>query len=192
MHRRTFLASSAATALVASLRAQLAGSWELLVREGTLSPGGNIRLLTPRTKPRYPLSLVVTGLLPTVGPWIEPVIAATIALGGYLAYRQKPARMAFMLVPLAFGLIHGLGFAAAAADKFQDISTADLGKLLLGFNVGVEAAQAGIIIVTAGVLFLLSKAGLAPTLLRRVLGLLIAAVGTAIMAYRIWVLAKGA
>lgn len=138
------------------------------------------------------LSLVVTGLLPTVGPWIEPVIAATIALGGYLAYRQKPARMAFMLVPLAFGLIHGLGFAAAAADKFQDISTADLGKLLLGFNVGVEAAQAGIIVVTAGVLYLLSKARLEPPLLRRVLGLLIAAVGTAIMAYRIWALAKGA
>jgi hypothetical protein len=72
------------------------------------------------------LSLVVTGLLPTVGPWIEPVIAATIALGGYLAYRQKPARIAFMLVPLAFGLIHGKAGVLRRADG---TATAFLGSV---------------------------------------------------------------
>jgi GT2 family glycosyltransferase len=48
-------------ALLQSLHAQLAGAWELLVRENTLPPGGNIRLLGPRTRPRFPLTLVVTG-----------------------------------------------------------------------------------------------------------------------------------
>ena len=138
------------------------------------------------------LTLVVTGLLPPVSTWIEPIIAATIALGGYLAYRQKPAQTAFVVVPLVFGLIHGLGFAAAAADKLQDIGTGDLAKLLLGFNVGVEAAQAAIILATAGVLWFLARARLETTTLRRVLGLLIAIAGTAIMAARIWSLTKGA
>ncbi len=138
------------------------------------------------------LTLVVTGAIPAIGNWIEPIIAATIALGGYLAYRQKPAQTAFVVVPLVFGLIHGLGFAAAAADKLQDIGTGDLAKLLLGFNVGVEAAQAAIILATAGVLWVLAQARLETTTLRRVLGLLIAIAGTAIMAARIWSLTKGA
>jgi hypothetical protein len=138
------------------------------------------------------LTLVVTGLIPPVGGWIEPVIAATIALGGYLAYRQRPARVAFLVVPLAFGLIHGLGFAAAAADKLQGIHGADLGKLLLGFNLGVETAQAALIVVTAGVLFGLGKLQADPTKARRWLGASIALVGTAIMILRTWALARGA
>ncbi|GBL27479.1 hypothetical protein EMGBS8_14270 [Verrucomicrobiota bacterium] len=138
------------------------------------------------------LTLVITGTIPPVGNWIEPIIAATIALGGYLAYRQKPAQTAFVVVPLVFGLIHGLGFAAAAADKLQGIGPADLAKLLLGFNVGVEAAQAVIILTTAGILYALSKARLETSALRRILGLLIAIAGTAIMAARTWSLTKGA
>ena len=138
------------------------------------------------------LTLVVTGTIPPVGNWIEPIIAATIALGGYLAFRQKPAQAAFIVVPLVFGLIHGLGFAAAAADKLQGIDTADLAKLLLGFNVGVEAAQAGIILLTAGMLWALAQARLETAGLRRTLGLLIAIAGTAIMVARIWSLTKGA
>ncbi len=138
------------------------------------------------------LALVVTAALPPVTGWIEPIIAATIAIGGYLAYRQKPAKTAFLLVPLVFGLIHGLGFAAAAADKLQDLSRADLGKLLLGFNLGVEGAQACIILVTGGLIFGFSKIQQDTTQLRRALGLLIAVSGTAIMLARIWSLVKSA
>lgn len=138
------------------------------------------------------LALVVTAALPPVTGWIEPIIAATIAIGGYLAYRQKPAKTAFLLVPLVFGLIHGLGFAAAAADKLQDLSRADLGKLLVGFNLGVEGAQACIILVTGGLIFGFSKIRQDTTQLRRALGLLIAVSGTAIMLARIWSLVKSA
>ena len=117
---------------------------------------------------------------------------ATIALGGYLAYRQRPARAAFLMVPLTFGLIHGLGFAAAAADKLQGIRGADLGKLLLGFNLGVETAQASLIVVTAGALYGLGKMQADTTKARRWLGASIALVGVAIMVLRTWGLVRGA
>lgn len=132
------------------------------------------------------LTLVVTGTLPPVGGWIEPVIAATIALGGYLAYREQQAPKALLGVSLAFGLIHGLGFAAAAADRFQDLAPADLGKLLVGFNLGVEIAQVSIILATAALLWTATKAGLETVRLRRTLGLLIALAGAAIMVTRVW------
>jgi hypothetical protein len=132
------------------------------------------------------LTLVASGTLPPVGGWIEPVIAATIALGGYLAYREQKAPQALLGVSLAFGLIHGLGFAAAAAERFQDLAPADLGKLLVGFNLGVETAQVSIILATAALLWAATKAGLETVRLRRTLGLLIALAGAAIMATRVW------
>jgi GT2 family glycosyltransferase len=72
--------------LADSLRAQFAGSWELLVREGTLHPAGPIRLLTPRTKPRYPLTLIVTG----------PTILERDALWHLLRAAANPAPAAFL------------------------------------------------------------------------------------------------
>jgi GT2 family glycosyltransferase len=72
--------------LADSLRAQFAGSWELLVREGTLHPAGPIRLLTPRTRPRYPLTLIVTG----------PTILERDALWHLLRAAANPAPAAFL------------------------------------------------------------------------------------------------
>lgn len=138
------------------------------------------------------LTLVVTGTLPPIGGWIEPVIAATIAYGGYLAFRRTPAKTAWLLLPLAFGLIHGLGFAAAAAAKLQGIGGGDLGKLLLGFNLGVETAQAGIIVATTGLLLALTKLGADASKVRRWTGLAIALAGTAIALFRLWAWTKGA
>jgi len=138
------------------------------------------------------LTLVVTATLPPVTVWIEPIIASTIAAGGYLAYRQKPAKTAYFLLPLVFGLIHGLGFAAAAADKLQDLSKADICKLLVGFNLGVEGAQICIILATAGFIFAFSKIQPETNQLRRALGLIIAILGTVIMLARTWSLLKGA
>ena len=87
---------------------------------------------------------------------------------------------------LAFGLIHGLGFAAAAADRFQDLAPADLGKLLVGFNLGVETAQVSIILATAALLWAATKAGLETARLRRIMGLLIALAGATVMVTRVW------
>jgi hypothetical protein len=94
------------------------------------------------------LTLVVTGKLPPTGPWIEPVIAFTIAWAGYEAWKGAliPMRWA---VPLAFGLVHGLGFAAAAADRLEGWDRAGVTELLIGFNLGIETAQVGIVLLAA-------------------------------------------
>ncbi len=131
------------------------------------------------------LTLVATGKLPPVGSWIEPLIAATIAYGGFLAYRQSTAKTTLLLVPLFFGFIHGLGFAAAAAARLDDLPAADLVKFLLGFNLGVEAAQAGLILATAGLLFLLASFGGRAESLRRQGGMAIAFAGLAILVVRL-------
>lgn len=102
------------------------------------------------------LTLVVTGALPPTGPWIEPVIAFTIAWAGYEAWRGAilPVRW---LVPLTFGLVHGLGFAAAAADRLEGWDKAGIVELLVGFNFGIESAQVVIVLASAVVFGLLSR-----------------------------------
>lgn len=121
------------------------------------------------------LTLVVTGALPPTGPWIEPVIAFTIAWAGYEAWRGAilPVRW---LVPLTFGLVHGLGFAAAAADRLEGWDRAGIVELLVGFNVGIESAQVSIVLVSAAVFGLLGR--MRPELpARKVAAIAVATVG---------------
>lgn len=129
--------------------------------------------------------MVATGKLPPVGAWIEPLIAATIAYGGFLAYRRSTAMRTLLLVPLFFGFIHGLGFAATAAARLDDLAAADLVKFLLGFNLGVEAGQAALILATAGLLLLLTSFGGRAESLRRQGGMAIAFAGLAILVFRL-------
>lgn len=85
------------------------------------------------------LALVWTGLVAAPGPWVEVAIAASIALAAIIAWKPGQALMIPSLgVALAFGLLHGLGFAAAARMPADDAAVA-FG--LLGFNLGVETAQ---------------------------------------------------
>lgn len=102
------------------------------------------------------LTLVVTGTLPPTGPWIEPVIAFTIAWAGYEAWKGAvlPARW---VVPLAFGLVHGLGFAAAAGDRLEGWDRAGVVELLIGFNAGIETAQVAIVLASAAVFALADR-----------------------------------
>jgi hydrogenase/urease accessory protein HupE len=69
---------------------------------------------------------------------VEPAIALSIAYVGIENIISKShERRAFIAV--AFGLVHGLGFASALADvKFQGV---ELLLSLAGFNVGVELGQ---------------------------------------------------
>lgn len=60
------------------------------------------------------------------------------ALGSGLA----PAAMRWA-VAATFGLIHGFGFAAVLAEA--DLSTSHLARALLGFNIGVELGQLGVV-----------------------------------------------
>ena len=131
------------------------------------------------------LSAVALGWVGNPGPWIEPFIALTIGLGGLMAYRGEASNRRMLIVPAAFGLVHGLGFAAAVSDRLKDWDHASIVRILVGFNVGVELAQMSVIFASAGLLWAMARAGLAANPLRRGLCLAVAIAGFAVMAWRI-------
>ena len=97
------------------------------------------------------LGLVWYGLLTSPGPWIEPLIAASIVAAGALAAVGRSTSRWAVAGSCAFGLLHGLGF-AAAADFTRGGSTEVLGALA-GFNIGIELAQ--LLVISAACLFVL-------------------------------------
>lgn len=131
------------------------------------------------------LSAVALGWVANPGPWIEPFIALTIGLGGLMAYRGEASNRRMLIVPAAFGLVHGLGFAAAVSDRLKDWDHASIVRILVGFNVGVELAQMSVIFASAGLLWAMARAGLPANPLRRGLCLAVAIAGFAVMAWRI-------
>lgn len=137
------------------------------------------------------LSLVAFGLLPPVGGWIEPVIAATIGVGGALAFWGKATGRQMLLVPLTFGLVHGLGFAAAVTDKLAEWRHAQVVQVLVGFNVGVELAQVSVILTAALLLWGLVRLRANDALVRRALCGAVALAGFGVMLWRLWELLAG-
>lgn len=137
------------------------------------------------------LSLVAFGLLPPVGGWIEPVIAATIGVGGALAFWGKATGRQMLLVPLTFGLVHGLGFAAAVTDKLAEWRHAQVVQVLVGFNVGVELAQVSVILLAALLLAGLVRLRANDALIRRALCAAVAVAGFGVMLWRLWELLGG-
>jgi hydrogenase/urease accessory protein HupE len=86
------------------------------------------------------LALAVLGLVSIPARVVEPAIAASIvwvALENVLV-RDAPSQR--WLVSFCFGLIHGLGFASALGPLA--LPAWNLTLALLGFNLGVEAGQA--------------------------------------------------
>lgn len=130
------------------------------------------------------IAMVWMGWVGAPGPWIEPLIALSIAVaaGAVALGRAVPGKAALGWA-LGFGLLHGLGF-AAAADMPEDGGLSLLAALL-GFNFGVEAAQL-VVIVAAG-LALAPFRGTAwyETRLRRPLAAVAALGGLALLASRI-------
>jgi hypothetical protein len=131
------------------------------------------------------LSAVALGWIGNPGPWIEPFIALTIGLGGWMAYRGTASTRQMLIIPAAFGLVHGLGFAAAVSDRLKEWDNGSIVRILIGFNVGVELAQMAVIFVSAALLWALLRTGLVETKLRRSLCLAVAIAGFAVMAWRL-------
>jgi hydrogenase/urease accessory protein HupE len=97
----------------------------------------------------HSVTLVATAL-----GWVRPpseatelVIAASVLLLAAEAARQEPTltSRAPIAVAALFGLVHGFGFAGALVRLPVD----PLGAVL-GFNVGVELGQLGVLVVAAG------------------------------------------
>ena len=93
------------------------------------------------------LALAVLQVVVIPAAIIEPAIAASIvwvALENLFAPGAASRRWA---VSLAFGLVHGFGFAGALAQI--GLSGWPLARALIGFNLGVEAGQAVAVLLFA-------------------------------------------
>ena len=131
------------------------------------------------------LSAVALGWVGNPGAWIEPFIALTIGLGGLMAYRGTATNRQMLVVPAVFGLVHGLGFAAAVSDRLKDWDNGSIVRILVGFNIGVEIAQIAVILMSAAFLWTILRTGLTETKVRRTLCLAVAIVGFGVMAWRV-------
>jgi hydrogenase/urease accessory protein HupE len=131
------------------------------------------------------LSAVALGWIGNPGPWIEPFIALTIGLGALMAYRGTATNRQMLVIPAVFGLVHGLGFAAAVSDRLKDWDNGSIVRILIGFNVGIELAQMAVIFTSAALLWAALRAGLSETKVRRSLCLTVAIVGFGVMAWRV-------
>ena len=132
------------------------------------------------------LTAVATGWLGQPGAWIEPFIALTIGISAWLAFRGRLQEKSALLLPLVFGLVHGLGFAAAVADNLASWSAGDIVLILIGFNLGVEGAQALVIGLAAALFWATERARLPDAKLRRAMSLGIAVVGFGVFLWRLF------
>ena len=131
------------------------------------------------------LTAVAMGWLGQPGPWIEPFIALTIGVSAWLAFRGQLQERSALVLPAVFGLVHGLGFAAAVADNLANWSAGDIVLILIGFNVGVEAAQALVIGTAAAGFWTVQKARLPEAKIRRGLSLAVALIGFGVFLWRL-------
>jgi len=119
------------------------------------------------------LSLAALGVLRPNGQLVEVVIAASVLLAALNNIRPVVTGRAW-LVALAFGLIHGMGFARAVQDlglpKGQELLA------LLGFNLGVELGQLGVVAVIFPILAALRRQPWYPRVAMPALSALIAIV----------------
>ena len=95
------------------------------------------------------LALCVFDVIRFSSKWVEFLIPVTIVITAISnlfqkKFTPKSIRINYFLA-LAFGLIHGMGFANSI--RFMMADDQNIGWSLLGFNIGLEAGQ--IIVVTA-------------------------------------------
>jgi len=110
------------------------------------------------------LALAVLGLVTVPDRLVEAIIAASITWVALenLARRREPSRR--WVVSFLFGLVHGFGFAAAL--RPLALPPWNLALALLGFNLGVEAAQGMVIAALLPLLVWLSHCPWQPRFVR--------------------------
>lgn len=130
------------------------------------------------------LSLAALGIVRPNGQLVETVIAASVLLAA-LNNIWPVVTSRVWLVALGFGLIHGMGFARALQDlglpKGQELLA------LVGFNVGVEIGQLGVVALLFPMLAVVRRQPWYPKLVMPLLSALIAVAAL----YWIWQRAGG-
>ena len=98
------------------------------------------------------LSLAALGIVSFPTNIVEALIALSIVIVA-LDNVFGPSRFSLLPVVFLLGLLHGLGFANVLAP--YGVADSAILVTLLGFNIGVEIGQLGLIIVTLPILYLL-------------------------------------
>jgi hydrogenase/urease accessory protein HupE len=96
------------------------------------------------------LTLAALGLVTPPASVIEPAIALSIVYVGVDNLMVRSGRDVRPWIALAFGLIHGFGFANVLRE--MDLPARALGWSLFSFNVGVEIGQLLVVVAAAGTL----------------------------------------
>lgn len=101
------------------------------------------------------LALAAKGLVQPPGPWVEALIAATIAYVGIIALlRRRNSHGAWLA--FGFGFVHGFGFAGALAESLGSGNDLRLSGLI-SFNMGIEAFQVSLVCAVMPLLALAAR-----------------------------------
>ena len=138
--------------LPAGIRHILVGPDHLIFLVGLLLLGGTVRrlavIVTSFTLAHsVTLSLATLNILSPPARIIEPAIALSIVYLGADNLLIRDGRDVRGWIALAFGAIHGFGYANVLRE--MDLSARALGWSLLSFNVGVEIGQLLVVAVVA-------------------------------------------
>lgn len=129
------------------------------------------------------LALAFFGVVSFPARWVETAIALSVFAAAWNNLRPfLPGRGWAMA--MAFGLVHGLGFAGALRNLALPIRAR--GPALLAFNVGVELGQLAIVALLLPLLYMASRRRWYPRL-----GMGVGSLGIAWIA-ALWVLERGA
>jgi len=101
------------------------------------------------------LALASLGVVTLPSRWVETCIAATIIAAAAYTLRPRLTQGAELVLTLAFGLVHGFGFAGTL--KNMSLRGAELAQPLLAFNLGLELAQLAALAVLAVPIWLISR-----------------------------------
>ncbi len=106
------------------------------------------------------LSLATLNIVNLPSRLVESIIALSIALAALNNIRPLFGANRDWVIAFGFGLFHGFGFASVLGDL--GLTGEHLVTTLLGFNLGVEIGQLGIILIIFPLLFLLRNHRLYP------------------------------
>jgi hypothetical protein len=123
----------------------LGGNWMLLLKIVTAFTVGH----------SITLSLAALNIVDPPASIIEPAIALSIVFVGADNLVRGEGKDVRAWIALAFGLVHGFGFANVLRDF--GLPAEALGWSLFSFNVGVEIGQLAIVLVVASLLALLRQ-----------------------------------
>lgn len=131
------------------------------------------------------LALVAIGGVHAPPSIVEPLIAASIAWVGVENLLARRGGTRWWIV-LAFGLVHGFGFAGALTELGFGSSAGDVALALFSFNAGVEVGQLAAAAAMLPLVWIVRSRPSWHARLQPVCSMIIVAAGTSWLIQRIW------